>query len=98
LENATFDWDAEDQEDGNIQHILSHGVQAEEVEEAILDSRRLGVPAYNVGDEQRYGLLGATEGGRILLVFYTWRDGKIRPITAREAGDGEKRRYRQRGK
>jgi uncharacterized DUF497 family protein len=41
-------------------------------------------------------MVGSTEAGRILFVVYTVRSGRIRPITAREAGDGNKRRYRRR--
>lgn len=55
---AMFDWD-----DANIEHLSRHGVEPKEAEEALLDPRRLGVPAYNVAGEKRQALLDATEDG-----------------------------------
>lgn len=63
-----------------------------------MDPGGLGAPAYDVGREKRWGLLGATESGRILFVVYTTRQGRIRVVTARDATDREKRPYRKRGK
>ncbi|CAN5880709.1 BrnT family toxin [soil metagenome] len=85
-----FDWD-----DANIDHIARHGLEPKDVEEALLDSESVPMPAYNYGSEKRRGLVGATNGGRILSVVYTERSGKTRPITAREASKSEKRRYRR---
>jgi uncharacterized DUF497 family protein len=56
------------------------------------------MPAYNVGRERRWALLGATEEGRRLYVVYTRRRGRIRVVSARDATPREKRRYRKRGK
>jgi uncharacterized DUF497 family protein len=86
-----FDWD-----DDNIEHISRHGVDPWEAEEALLDPGRIGTPAHNVGGETRRAALGATEAGRILFVVYTRRRGKVRVVTARDAENREKRRYRRR--
>lgn len=86
-----FDWD-----DENIAHIAQHGVQPWEAEEALLDPGRTRTPAYRVGRETRRAALGATDVGRILFVVYTRRRGRVRVVTARDAGDREKRRYRRR--
>ena len=86
-----FDWD-----DENIAHISRHGVELWEAEEALLDPGRIGTPARNVGRETRRAALGATEAGRVLFVVYTRRRGKVRVVTARDAEDREKRRYRRR--
>ena len=59
---------------------------------------RIAAAAYNVPREKRWALLGATEAGRILFVVYTHRHDDIRVITARDATDRQKRRYRKRGK
>ena len=83
-----FDWD-----DGNLDHIVRHGVNSIEAEGALLDPRRIGSSAYNVGTETRWGVLGATENGRILVVVFTRRGQLIRVVTARDATVVERRRY-----
>jgi len=52
-----FDWDS------NREHVLDHRVEPDEVEEALVDPRRIGAPAYRVREEQRWAALGATEDG-----------------------------------
>lgn len=69
-----------------------------EAEDAVLDPRRIGAPAYNLGSERRWALLGTPEGGETLFVVYTRRRGRIRVVTARPATNQEKRRYRKGGK
>jgi uncharacterized DUF497 family protein len=74
-------------------------VDPEEAEDAILDPHAVSMPAYNVGREGRYALVGRVDdSGRYLFVVYTHRRTKIRVITARDATDREKRRYGTRGK
>jgi uncharacterized DUF497 family protein len=86
-----FDWD-----DGNIDHIANHGISPEEAEEAALDRRRVGMTVYRSRDELRWGLIGATEEGRILAVILTNRFGLQRVVPARDANPAERRRYRRR--
>lgn len=86
-----FDWD-----DNNIEHIARHGVEPWETEEALLDPDAIGIDAYNVRGETRWGAIGATDAGRVLAVVFTRRRGRVRPIMARAAEDKEKRRYRRR--
>lgn len=85
-----FDWD-----DGNVDHIDRHGVAPEEAEEALSDTHRVGVAAYNSTGERRSAVVGATADGRLLFVVYAWRQGKLRVITAREADQAQRRRYRR---
>jgi uncharacterized DUF497 family protein len=85
-----FDWD-----DENLAHISRHGVEHWEAEEALLDPDRIGIPARKVARETRRAALGTTEAGRVLFVVYTRRRGKIRVVTARDAENREKRRYRR---
>ncbi len=92
----TSDSDPFDWEESNEDHVLAHGVEPGEVEEALLDPDGFGVNAYDIPREQREALVGATEEGRILLVVYTMRGEKIRPITTRDASEAQKRRYRRR--
>lgn len=85
-----FEWDV-----GNVEHIERHGVAQREVEEALLDPRRLGTGAYHVEGERRSAVIGATEDGRVLLVVYTWRHGRIRVVTARDADRAQRRRHQR---
>jgi uncharacterized DUF497 family protein len=89
-DDDVFDWDA-----SNGDHVLAHGVEPEEVEEALLDPARIGADARNALGERRYALIGATEEGRILFVIYAQRGSKVRPVTARDASDVQKKRYRR---
>lgn len=84
-----FEWD-----DENESHIQRHDLYPDEVEAAFYNDP-MPTPAYNRLDERRYGLIGATDEGRILTVIYTHRAGRIRVVTARDASDIEKRRYRR---
>jgi len=90
VDGGWFDWD-----EGNEEHVLVHGVEPAEAEEAMLDPEGFGTDAYDVPGEQREALVGATEEGRILLVVYTMRGEKVRPVTVRDASDTQKRRYRR---
>lgn len=86
-----FEWD-----DANADHIARHAVTPEEAEEALLDPRRIGTPAYSVEGEARTAILGSTEDGRVLFVVFTRRHGLVRVVTARDAAPAERRRYRRR--
>lgn len=39
-----FDWD-----ESNADHIAEHGLEPEDVEDALLDPGRIGTPAYDAG-------------------------------------------------
>jgi uncharacterized DUF497 family protein len=75
-----FDWDAE-----NRQHLERHRVTPGEFEELMQDDP-LCLEYQAENDEERYKVLGATSGGRILIGVWTPRAGKIRAITAYAAG------------
>ncbi len=73
-----FDWD-----EANIGHVARHSVLPEEAEQVILnDPVDLGVEI--IKREERYLNLGATAQGRVLLVVTTWREGRVRVVTAFE--------------
>ena len=77
-----FDWD-----EGNEMKILLQGrATPNEVEEVFYnrpEQRRMG---------SRYIAKGRTDAGRLMFVVYERRDGRIRPISARELTNREKRR------
>lgn len=67
----------------------------QEAEDALLDPRRVGAAAYSVAAERRSAVIGATQAGRVLFVVYTWRGRKVRIVTARDADQAQRRRYRR---
>ena len=84
-------WDEE-----TVLHIQKkHHVNPEEVEDVCFSENQ---PLIEVGrgGSPIYYVLGQTSVGRYLLVVvrYLFR-GKAKPITARELGSGEKRRYQK---
>ena len=71
-----FDWD-----EANISHLARHSVLPEEAEQVIFnDPVDLGMEI--VEGEERYLNLGATKQGRVLLVVTTWREDRVRVVTA----------------
>lgn len=71
-----FDWD-----DANAVHIARHGVTPAEAEQVILGSS-LPLDTEERSGEDRRTELGETTDGRLLLVVWTWRDRRIRVVTA----------------
>jgi uncharacterized DUF497 family protein len=73
-----FDWDH-----ANIGHVARHSVVPYEAEQVVLnDPVDLGMEI--VEGEERHLSLGATAQGRVLLVVTTWREDRIRVVTAFE--------------
>jgi uncharacterized DUF497 family protein len=84
-----FEWD-----DANVYHLEPHRVTPDEVEQAFADPDALRIHAHRgPRGERRRGIIGTTEVGRLLTVFYTNRNGLIRVVTARDADDDEADQY-----
>jgi uncharacterized DUF497 family protein len=63
--------------------LARHSVLPEEAEQVIFkDPMDLGIEI--VEGEERYLNLGATVQGRVLLVVTTWREERVRVVTAFE--------------
>jgi uncharacterized DUF497 family protein len=86
-----FEWD-----DANTEHIAQHDISRDEAEQAIDDPHALSIPAYAVGAEERFGLVGATVDARVLGVIYTWRGQLRRVVTAFPATPRQQRIYNER--
>lgn len=85
-----FDWDT-----GNSSKSQKkHGVSDVLVEECFQDSSKvaLGVQFDPPVDEERMGVLAMSTDG-LLMVVFTLRNGKVRPISARPANRKEKKVY-----
>jgi uncharacterized DUF497 family protein len=73
-----FDWD-----EAIVRHVTRHSVLQDEAEQVILnDPVDLGMEI--VEGEERQLNLGATVKGRVLLVVTTWREDRVRVVTAFE--------------
>ncbi len=80
--DATIIWDLEDDPDGNVKHLLEHGVTIEEAEEVLLDPRSSRAPSRSSGLPTAFGW---TSTGRHLAVVYELVDDDpltLRPVTA----------------
>ena len=82
-----FDWNA-----ANIEHIALHGITPEEAEQ-VIENHPLDAGAVLRNREARTVHLGETDGGRVLVVIITERDGMYRVVTARPADRKERAFY-----
>jgi uncharacterized DUF497 family protein len=84
-----FDWD-----EANISHIARHDITPEEAEHVLLnDPLELMVQIH--GDEERVLHVGATKALRYLVVLTTWREERLRVVTAYEAPRALRLKYIQ---
>lgn len=65
--DATIIWDLEDDPDGNVHHLLEHGVTIEEAEDVLLDRESSRAPSRSSGLPTAFGW---TSMGRHLAVVY----------------------------
>jgi len=81
-QGSVFDWD-----EANLGHIAKHEITQVEAEQVILgDPLDIEMQvAEDSGGEERLQHLGETEKGRILQLITTWRNGKVRVISAWDA-------------
>jgi hypothetical protein len=82
-----FDWNPH-----NVGHVARHGVQPEEVEEAVGRAHVI-IPAKDMHGEKRWMLFARSAAGRYLIVVFTIRDGRLRPVTAHTMNERERRIY-----
>lgn len=77
-------------DDWNIAHIARHHVEPEEVEEVCQGKHLL-----EKGRNGLYSVIGQTEDGRYLIIILAPRSSSFYPVTARDADDKEKRRFKR---
>ncbi len=76
-----------------------HGVDFADATSVFEDEQALTVSdEISAVDEPRFLTLGRDLLGRLLVVTYTWRDERIRLISARGATATERRQYRKLGR
>jgi len=83
-----FEWDSEK----DLANQRKHGVSFFEACEVFDDDHSSAArdPDHSI-DEDRYLVFGLSKGGRYLVVSYTERNGRIRPISARLMTPRERR-------
>lgn len=87
-----FEWDSEKAR----RNRLKHGVSFREAISIFADPWRF--TRHDVShslDEDRDASIGVTTGGRLVIVFYTYRRDRIRLISARPATWRERRDYEE---
>lgn len=85
-----FEWDT-DKAHSNVQ---KHGISFVEAMTVFGDPLEVTIPDPDHSEgEARFLSLGRSEQGRLLVVSYTEREGRIRLISAREAEPRERKTY-----
>jgi len=84
-----FEWDSQKA----ISNLKKHGVDFAEAVAVLEDEMAITIPD-NYPDEERFITIGMDSLGRILVVVYTWRETRIRIISARKATAKEIRQYK----
>jgi len=84
-----FDWDG-----FNREHIARHGVTPAEAEE-VLCQQPLTLRRSETGQERRWVKIGETAAGRVVVVVHTFREARIRVVTAYPANRSQRAAYRR---
>ena len=84
-----FEWDSQKA----ISNLKKHGVDFAEAVAVLEDEMAITIPD-DYPDEERFITIGMDSLGRILVVVYTWRETRIRIISARKATAKEIRQYK----
>ncbi|HEY0557892.1 MAG TPA: BrnT family toxin [Thermoanaerobaculia bacterium] len=71
---------------------LKHGIDFAEAVTVFSDELARTIDELSA-DEPRFVTMGASAAGPILVVAYTWREDRIRVISARAATPSERRAY-----
>ncbi len=87
-----FDWD-----DENRKHLAAHKVAPAEFEQ-LLNNDPVDLDYELIDNEERYRSVGLTNGGRLLSVAWTIRNGMVRAITAFPAGVSDRKAFLERPK
>lgn len=85
-----FEWN----EKKALRNARKHGVTFDEAVTVFSDPLSVTIPdPEHSEDEERFVDIGSSDNGRVLVVVYTERYGRIRIISGRKATVAERRRY-----
>jgi uncharacterized DUF497 family protein len=83
-----FDWD-----DGNRAKAQKHGLTLDEIEYALSHRARFAADPVHSLAEQRFIAVSSTKHGRPVFIAFCFREGRIRPISARYMHRKEAQRH-----
>ncbi len=78
------------------ENLRVHGVNFAVVAGVYEDGKALTIEDFDAEGEQRFRTLGIDDLGRLLVVVYTYREGKIRLISAWKANKKQEKQYAKR--
>lgn len=91
IDHVVFEWDS-----GNsLKSENKHGVTTQQIESCFFNEKilPLGIQVEPKKDEDRYGIIGVDNTGKILFICFTVRLNKIRPVSGRIANIKERELY-----
>jgi len=83
-----FEWDP----GKAVANLAKHGIDFADATEVLFDAMAITVTDAE-RDEERFVTIGRDAFSRILVVIYTWREDRIRVISARRATRRERKHY-----
>ncbi len=86
-----FDWD----EGNQSKSLEKHKITPLETEEAFFHFYIVFPDQRHSTSEQRYGMYGKTNAGKLLFIAFTIRNRRVRIISARPASKKERNTYEQ---
>ena len=89
--NLEFNWD----EGNSTKSYSKHGIINSEAEECFFNFNIILPDEIHSQNEERYQVLGQTDGEKVLFIAFTIRDSEVRVISARPASQKEKKIYEQ---
>jgi len=84
-----------DSDDENRKHLAAHKVAPAEFEQ-LLNNDPVDLAFVLIDNEERYRSVGLTNGGRLLSVAWTIRNGKVRAVTAFPASASDRKAFLER--
>jgi len=76
-----------------VSNLKKHGIDFADAVAVLEDERAITI-SDDYPDEERFITIGTDAFSRILVVVYTWREARIRIISARKATANETRQYK----
>ena len=85
-----FEWDPRKA----ASNLRKHGIDFADAATVLDDALALTIPEDHAS-EDRFVTMGTDALGRLRVVVYTWRGGRVRLISARRATPRERRQYEE---
>lgn len=85
----SFDWDK-----GNLGHLIKHNVKTKECEEVFFNKPLIiNKDETHSQKEDRFRVYGQTDESRKIIMIFTFRNDKIRVISARDQNKKERKEF-----